>query len=93
MKKLSVLFALIMVFAVMATLAVPVFADTEAAVVEHDHDGDGVADHAADAHEDEGATWEKLGVSGYIAVAVAAVIAVAAVTAIVLLAPKKSKHK
>ena len=94
MNMFKALFAILMVMAVIFTVAaVPVFADT-AEVVEHDHDGDGVADHGDDAHAttvNDG--WTTLGTSDYIALVVAAVILVAFVVAIVLLVPKKSKHK
>ena len=64
MKKLAVLFTLITVIAVMTSMMiVPAYADEtdavadvtveETAAVAHDHDGDGVADHDADAHEEE----------------------------------------
>ncbi len=55
MNKFVVFLAIMMVMTVMFTMAaVPVFADgaETAEIVEHDHDGDGVADHAADAHTD-----------------------------------------
>ena len=97
MNMFKALFAVLMVMAVIFTMAaVPVFADgaDTAEVVEHDHDGDGVADHDDAAHAttvDDG--WTTLGTSDYIALVVAAVVLVAFVVAIVLLVPKKSKHK
>lgn len=146
MKKLAVLFTLITVIAVMTSMMlVPAYADeTDAngnvvtSAVEHDHDGDGVADHDADAHVDETTpetdagtdttadntttesettatavehdhdgdgvadhaveehgtvTWDNLGTSGIIAIAVAVVLLVATVTVIVLLIPKRGKQK
>ncbi len=101
MNKFVVFIAIMMVMTVLFTMAaVPVFADgaDTAEVVEHDHDGDGVADHAADAHADTATTtvddgWATLGVSDYIALVVAAVILVAFVVAIVLFVPKKTKQR
>lgn len=97
MNKFVVFLAIMMVMTVVFTMAaVPVFADgaDTAEVVEHDHDGDGVADHAADAHDastNDG--WATLNVSDYIALVVAAVILVAFVVAIVLFVPKKTKQR
>ena len=63
MKKFAVLFTLITVIAVITSMMlVPAYADEtdvavddvtveETAAVEHDHDGDGVPDHDASAHE------------------------------------------
>lgn len=61
--------------------------DTEAD--EHDHDGDGVADH--ETTTDDG--WTVLDMSDYIALVVAAVILVAFIVAIVLFVPKKTKQR
>ncbi len=61
MNKFVVFLAIMMVMTVLFTMAaVPVFADgaDTAEVVEHDHDGDGVADHDADAHTDGADTAE-----------------------------------
>ncbi len=95
MNKFVVFLAIMMVMTVMFTMAaVPVFADgaDTAEIVEHDHDGDGVADHAADAHTvNDG--WATLNTSDYIALVVAAVVLVAFVVAIVLFVPKKTKQR
>ena len=104
MNKFRVLIAIAMVFTLLSSLMlVPVFADTAevadtAEAVEHDHDGDGVADHDADAHDTTAATtvddgWTTLGTSDFIALIVAAVILVAFVVAIVLFVPKKTKQR
>ena len=102
MNKFVVFLAIMMVMTVVFTMAaLPVFADgaDTAEVVEHDHDGDGVADHAADAHTDGDAAtstndgWATLNTSDYIALVVAAVILVAFVVAIVLFVPKKTKQR
>ena len=69
---------------------------TGAAVVEHDHDGDGIADHDASAHDNTATTddgWTTLGVSDYIALVVAAVILVAFVVALILFVPRKTKQR
>lgn len=100
MNKFRVLVAIAMVLTLVCSLMlVPVFADTAEAVdtaevgeVEHDHDGDGVADHDASAHTvDDG--WTTLSVSDYIALVVAAVILVAFVVALVLFVPRKTKQR
>ena len=98
MNKFVVFLAIMMVMTVMFTMvAVPVFADgaETGEIVEHDHDGDGVADHAADAHTattgNDG--WATLNTSDYIALVVAAVVLVAFVVAIVLFVPKKTKQR
>ncbi len=107
MNKFRVLFAIMMVMTLLFTMAaVPAFADEavdtgEPEIVEHDHDGDGVADHDASAHGDDPTVdatepddgWTSLDTSDFIALIVAAVILVAFVVALILFVPKKTKQK
>lgn len=107
MNKFRVLFAIMMVMTLLFTMAaVPAFADeavetSEPEVIEHDHDGDGVADHDASAHVDDPTLdaaeaddgWATLSTTDFIALVVAAVILVAFVVALILFVPKKTKQK
>lgn len=101
-SRLAALLAFILVAALLiCAMSVSVFADT----VEHDHDGDGVADHTAEEHNSSTTKkktawekfWDKVGawfdsdIGQIVGYCVAGVVLVAGVALIIWWIPKKDK--